>query len=401
MKKNRIIVLLIFLLSLFFVYNYGGKVPYVFFYLSFIFPIISVVYTIYINFRFKIVQNIDRKYATKGETIEYSCSIYNEDFLIYPYMKVSFYEENNMLSDEIESRYFSLLPKTKHSFSVDINCKYRGHFVFGIKYIEIEDFLGIFKMRYSPTNSYLIEVSPRVVKLNRVKFNSIYFSESETNLGKNSGECTTFSDIRKYVYGDNFKRIHWKYTAKYNELMSKNYQTTAETNLTLIIDLKKFSSNKTINIIVEDILIESLISLINYSLNNMLKVTLLVYTDQLYKISSKNIQDFDKIYTVITKLKFDYNYNISTIMDLYLSTENSKSNVFLFSSNLDFDLFDSIYKTTSSGLELNLVYVNPEGFNIEEESLKIKNEIIKNLNQMNIPNYKLTKCEDIYSVFEI
>jgi len=47
------------------------------------------------------------------------------------------------------------------------------------------------------------------------------------------------SDLRKYQPTDGYKRIHWKVSAKKNELVSKNFQSTKRNTAALIIDNSK------------------------------------------------------------------------------------------------------------------------------------------------------------------
>jgi hypothetical protein len=397
MIKNRLIIFFIFTLSLILVFSYGEIVSYTLLCFTIFVPLFSIIYTIFVYFRFKVIQNIDKKFVVKGDSIKYNCEICNEDFILYPYIKAKFFSISNVFNQNIEDRYFSLMPNEKLSFSTELDCKFRGDFEIGIQYIEIEDFLGIFKIRYTPINYLSIKVSPRIVKLRRINFNSNYSSDSDTTFGINANESSIFSDVRKYVYGDSFRKIHWKYTAKYKELMSKNFQPSSDTNITVIIDIKKFGNNLYENLVLEDILIESVISLINYCLSNSLKINLLLYNGELIEIKCKNSQDFDNIYSIIDNINFIDDFNIDTVIDLYLKMNNNKSNVFLFSFNINYSLFDSVYEFILSGFPLSLVYVRY----LNEIFDNSKSEIIKNLSQLGMKKYEIKSCDEISSVFEL
>ena len=52
--------------SITFIYFYGGKVPYMLFYIVLLLPVVSLLYTGFIFLRFKYGQAIDKKNCNKG-----------------------------------------------------------------------------------------------------------------------------------------------------------------------------------------------------------------------------------------------------------------------------------------------------------------------------------------------
>ena len=44
-------------------------------------------------------------------------------------------------------------------------------------------------------------------------------------------------DIRKYKIGDSLKRIHWKVSAKYGELYTKNYEMYSNEEYNIFLDM--------------------------------------------------------------------------------------------------------------------------------------------------------------------
>jgi len=103
------------------------------FYTVLLLPFVSIA----IFVRFKYVQDIDKRSVVKGEEINYTLSIHNEDFFLYPYIKINFFNNDTIFSNQFEPHF------KKKTFSYKLCCKYRGDFFVGVKSIEFEDYLGI------------------------------------------------------------------------------------------------------------------------------------------------------------------------------------------------------------------------------------------------------------------
>ncbi|MCX7921802.1 MAG: DUF58 domain-containing protein [Clostridia bacterium] len=398
MKRNRILFTALLVSSLIYLYFYGGKIPYMFLYTTLTVFSVSFLYTFIVYERFKYIQEVDKTIITKGDRINFLFSINNEDFLLYPYVKVTFCGSGTIFSKQFQTKSLSLLPNSKKTFAFELECKYRGHYAIGIEKVEIDDFLGIFRFTYSISEPKYITVYPKLIYIDRFKLRTNYFSETHSILDNKFEDMTTISDIRKYSYGDSFKKIHWKLTAKAGEMMVKNFQSTSETSATVVIDLKKNNYPIDVNAVIEDKLIESAIAIIHYCLSNWIPVNIVFYSESFNSISLRNPSDFDEIYKVLAKVSFNGNANLNDILNIYLDSNILKTNFVILSSNIDYDLYDQIYKTKMSGNEVSLVYVYPSE-HMNGKSNDVFN-ILSNLPEVGIDIYKMDIDDDIKSVLE-
>jgi hypothetical protein len=170
----------------------------------------------------------------------------------------------------------------------------------------------------------------------------------------------TMLDTRQYIYGDNLKRIHWKLSAKFNELMVKRFQNTCETSSTLILDLKKGSLSPEENAVIDDKVIEAAVSIIYYCLHKWIPVNLVFYSDGIVELKGKNPLGFDEMYKALSRVSFDQNIDFKDIIDIYTGNTLIKNNILILTSNVDYELYNQIYKTNIAGYNLSLVYVSPE-----------------------------------------
>jgi len=399
MRKNRILYSVLFFLSASFIYFYGGKIPYMLFYTVVLLPLVSLTITSIAFLRFKYVENVAKQSVVKGEEVNYSFCINNEDFFLYPYIRVNFYSNDTVFAKQFQSKTFSLLPRSKKTFNFKLTCKYRGEYLLGIRSIEFEDYLGIFKLTHKPVSAKPIVVLPRLIKLDKLHLNINCISESESLLSNQYESTMAVSDIRKYAFGDSLRKIHWKLSSKMNELLVKNYEGATTTNCAIILDFKKNNYTVEQNTIIEDKLIESSIAVIYYCLSNYIPINLTYYTQGFVEIEANNPLQFEGIYSILSKIKFDHDVNVKDVLDIYTGKDSLiKSNIMLFTSNLSFELYDKLYDARLLGYDVNLIYISP---NVTSDSANNEiNNILKELPEMGITTYRINPEDDIKNVLE-
>jgi uncharacterized protein (DUF58 family) len=398
MKQSRILYLCLFLSTLVFIYFYGGKVPYMLFYTVVLLPVVSLSYTAIVFFRFKYCQDIDKRFVTKGDRLNFIFSISNEDFFLYPYIRVSFYGAKTIFANQFQVRNFSLTPFRGKSYSLELVCNYRGNYEIGINSVEIGDFLGLFSFKYNIFAPKFVTVYPRIVRLDRFFLKTDFMSDTHSVLNTKNEDMSTISDVRKYSYGDSLKRVHWKLTAKSGNIMVKKFQSTSETSAIMLLDLHGNTLENGQNIILEDKLIEAVVSVLHYCLFNWIPINLVYFSERLFDIHAKNHLMFSELYEILAKVKFNETVQMKDLLKVYVNNTISKTNILLFTSNLDYELYNEIYKTSISGFDVSLIYVSSENLTgIRDEDAE---KIIAFLPEIGVTTYRLNIDDDTKCVLE-
>ena len=398
MTKNRVLYGSLFFSALIFIYFYGGKIPYMLFYVIILLPVISIAFTLIAYARFQFVESIDNRIVVKGDTVNFTLSIHNRDFFLYPFIKINFYGADTIFAKQFQSKSFSLLPFKKKSFTFKLTCKYRGYYMVGIKSIEFEDYLGIFRLSYSPKTTKTVTVNPRLIHLDNLRIKTNYLSESHSIMNNRYEDITTISDTRKYAYGDSLKKIHWKLSAKVNELMVKNYEGTSKTNCVIMMDLKKNKYSYEQNLMLEDKLIESTVAVVYYCLYNWIPINLIYHFKDVNDIEAKNTMDFEKIYNMLSNVRFDQDIDLKDLLSIYCRDNTKKVDLLIFTSYLDYGLYDEIYKAKAIGYDVNLIYISPEDLTGTCEC--IVKDILMDLPEIGVNTYKINIDDDIKMIFE-
>lgn len=399
MKRNRIAFAILWILTLVFCYFYKGQFSSMFLYGILLLPIVSCAYMILIYFQFKYWQELDKKFVTKGEEINFKFSIHNESILLYPLIKVKFYNMNSLFVKTFQDKSFTVNPLSKKDYELTFECKYRGYYEFGIDSIYIGDLLGLFYIKHQILTPKCITVYPRIIPLN--KFAVINSNTGDTEkLGRSNYEDNTMiSDTRKYVQGDSIKKIHWKLSAKRQELLVRNYDNSLETAVNIIVDLTCNNYSNKENALIEDAVIESAIAVVHFCLKNFIPVQLIYFNEHMVTHYAKNMFDFDELYTVLFQMQFDQTVQFDEVVKLTQEVAIEDVDIVLVTANLNQMLYTQIYNLAELGKSVILIYVYTPT-NKEKEEIEEIESIFRLLSEINVICYRLGPNDDIKKVLE-
>lgn len=398
MKRNRLFYAFLLFLSLSFVYFYGGRVPYMLFHITLLLPVVSLIYTLIVYLRFKFTQDVDKRFLIKGDRVNFIFSVNNEDIFLYPFISVTLCGAERLFNEQLRIKSFSIKPFGKKSFSFGLTLRYRGSYEIGIKSIDFEDFLGIFRFKYTLRDTKLITVYPRIIELDYFNLKTDYMSEIHANLRSKSEDMSSVEDIRKYAFGDSLRKIHWKLTAKTGRLLVKKYQSTSETSAVLFLDLMSNPYSHETNTIIEDKVVEAAVSVLHYCTRNWIPVRLVYYNDGLKEVEARNPLMFEELYGVLAEIKFNQSIVLEDLLDVYLKEYASKTNVILFTSNISYSLYNVIYEAKVAGFEISLVYISPREASGEE--IADEDNILSSLPEIGVSTFKLNINDDIKGLLE-
>jgi len=393
MRRNRIKFIFLFILSVIFRYNFGGFVPSFLFNTLLTLLVFSIGYTLYVYIRFKFVQDIDKKVIIKGEIVKLVVKLSNEHFILYPYVHVSFFDSHSIFNSNSYSQSLSITPFTKRRFIFDMECKYRGEYEIGISDIYIEDFLGLIKLKYKIPETLKIIVFPKIEHLDKFDLFTTNSSDSQSFSQGVGEDVNNIKDLRGYSYGDSFKRIHWKLTARNNKLMIKNFQSTSEVNVNIILDLRHNSYTNEINIIIEDKLIEAVVSVLHYYLFKGICVNYMFFNEKLEVLRASNQVEFEFIYKTLATIAFEQRVSLSDIVKLHYESSTTSTDIIILTSILDVDLYNEIYNAQMSNHTICLIYISPK--TLISNKFDIADEILDNLPELGVRVYTINPDDDI------
>lgn len=393
MRKNRITFIFLLVVSIIFKYNFGGFVPSLLFNTLLSLLVISLGYTLYVYVRFKFVQDIDKRVIIKGECVQLIVKLSNEDFMLYPYIYVSFFGSHSLFNSNSYSQSLSITPFSQKKFIFNMECKYRGEYEIGISDIYIEDFLGLIRLKYRIPETKRIIVYPKIENLDKLDLYTLNSSDSQNISSGIVEDANNIKDIRNYRYGDSFRKIHWKLTARNNNLMIKNFQSTTDVNVDILLDLRHNNYSDEINIILEDKLIEAVVSIMHYYLSKGACINYIFFNQKLEILKVSNQIEFEQIYKNLSLINFSQQVSLNDIVKLHTESSSTPTDMIILTSILDVDLYNEIYNAQLSNNTVCLVYVSPR--TLVPGKYEMVDDILDNLPEIGVRVFTINPDDDI------
>lgn len=367
-------------------------------------PIFSFISVLYVIIRFKLSHELSSNRIVKGDSVIYTCGIYNEDILAYPEINVVFEGEHLIFQDQINSQSFILMPKSHYDLSITLSCKYWGLYNIGIKYIEIVDFFNLFKLRYSNFIHKKILVYPKILYLKNVYINRIGNVERGINDNIKSFSNQSLTEIKNYEYGERMSLVHWKISTRLGKLMSKKMESITDERYSIFLDLFKSDLNQEENIILEDKLIELFVSFINVISRSSIPFDFhYMLVDGYRKEQYSNPAQFDYFYEHVSNVQFSKSQDIVTLLTNFhveLSDISlSQGKLFIFTFNLTMELIELLSTKVMQGYSVFIFFVSPEELLIKEnEDQTEPSELINITIQSGIRIYEINISDDITNI---
>ncbi|MDF2612338.1 MAG: hypothetical protein K0S71_124 [Clostridia bacterium] len=401
MQRNRVVYGTFLVLAMTFSYFYPGIVSSLFFYTILLIAAVSFSYTLYIYFKFSYLQGVDKKFVTKGEKVHFNVDIVNETKILYPYIEILFYGVDTIFTKHFKTKKIAVLPFSRGRYDFEIDCLYRGYYEVGLKQIQIKDFLGLLSFKYQVLEPKYITVYPRIITLSQFPICTNQLSYVEGVLSGKEEDRITISEMRKYAYGDSIKKIHWKLSAKKDEIMVKNFDSTITVGATMLLDLTENPYTLIQNTILEDKVVEAAIAVIHYCLQHNLEVNLIYHDHEMTKKKAVDYSYFESLYHTLFKIKFESQIEFSDTVKLALGGGTERNTVVLVTSNLNEKIYGQISMCRHEGYSILLLYISPADIVPSNEAQKADREtIILALQEMNVRVYKVEINDDIQSILE-
>lgn len=292
------LILLLFIAALFI----GGKLIYGLFCIAF--SLIMISYAIgrsAYNNLVNLTWEISLKAAT-GDSINLKTDFYNAGYMPIPYLRVKGSLPKRLVGEEQKQRIYSIMPEMIVTLSRDFVCKHKGVYKIGIIETTFEDIFGIFKWnKIFQDDRYLI-VYPKVHLLShldiplRQQFGTVAVKHNAYE------DCASTKDIRKYIIGDSFKKIHWKVTAHRGDFFVRNVELNASADLNVFLDLYDYKLDEDKAFDIEEKGAECAASIIRYALSNSMSVNLIAKGDESIALAAKGADQFSQYLDAISML---------------------------------------------------------------------------------------------------
>jgi len=196
--------------------------------------------------------------------------------------------------------------KSRHRFNLLVKCDYRGLFDIGPMELKSGFPLGITNQSRSVNDSVTqLLVYPTSFAITNLPITthrpaSSHGIDSLAGIGGNED----FFGIREYRRGDSPRFIHWRSTARHQNLIVKEFETRISTELSLVLDLDKSIHGGTGKESTLEYMVKIAASIAQYALNKGHDVQLIGKGENKWDIpSGRGLPQFGKLLEILARVK--------------------------------------------------------------------------------------------------
>jgi len=337
-------------------------------------PLASLALLAFMLKGFKYDQFVDRFAATKGETVFYRLMVRNKGILLLPYIEVAFYGSGTIYREDFVMRRMAIPPHGDHTLEIAFTCKFRGAYDIGVRQIRIKDYLGLFTFRQEIRKLGTLIIYPRIVFIDSFPMINDYDGNTLDFDARRHDNAETISEIRKYRSGDRLRTIHWKLSAKKDELMVKSFEQTSGAAIELILDARCEGRSGDDALELVDKIVECAVALAYHFASRAIPTTLHYFSDVLERQKQTSIHDFQLTYQLLSEASFDGG-SLPSFSILALADGVRKKTIIIVTVGLSQQLCGEAYKLKASGCMVTLIAVQggkddaPEGLDEIKASL--------------------------------
>ncbi|MCR5267738.1 MAG: DUF58 domain-containing protein [Lachnospiraceae bacterium] len=258
MRRNRIILLLLWILSLIAISFYGGAVSYGFFTVLTLIPVVSFLYLILVIMQFRIYQRLEGKAIIANRTSDFYFTLQNEGLMAFASIRVLFYSTFSTISGLTDDTAYELLPHTGIRRQTKMVCKYRGEYDVGIKKIVVQDFFRLFTITYHNREPLRIMVKPNVITLPSLKSaEQVLNTARENRMMKREPDAV----VREYRPGDDIRFMHWNATAAMQKPMIRERIGEQQQGIAIVLDSSRKETQIEEYLPIENKMLETVLAL--------------------------------------------------------------------------------------------------------------------------------------------
>lgn len=294
--------------------------------------------------------------AVTGDEVSLKTDIYNSGLVPVTYLKVNAGLSRKLVGEDQKHKVYSILAERVVNVSRDFTCKHKGVYKISLIETEFEDILGVFKWKKVFDGNRYLCVHPRVYDLKHLDI-PLKQQFGTTAVRQNAFEdYASTKDIRKYVLGDSFKRIHWKVTAHRGDFYVRNAEINASASLNIFLDLYDYGFKGESAYDLEEKGAECAASIMKYALSRSMSVNFIAKGEEQITFSAKKADRFNGFLDMLSKSSANGDMPLEDLMIKEIRKLTWDATVIVITPCVD-KSFPAFLSLRNSGVEFVIIYL--------------------------------------------
>ena len=159
----------------------------------------------------------------------------------------------------------ALAPFEKYDMPFTARFEHIGIYRAGLDRVAVYDFLRLFSFSLKGPKRQRIQVVPRIVDVSGIEFANKSIVEANKAARSVLSDSMDYAAVREYAYGDPMKNVHWKLSARSDDLMTKMFEVYTNPGVAVVLDFYGPGQNAISLMRMFDGVVESGLSIARYA----------------------------------------------------------------------------------------------------------------------------------------
>ena len=263
-------------------------------------------------------------------------------------------------------------------------CYARGVYTIGPLVARSGDILGLFRVQITRGDPVTVVVYPPTVELSYFRLPAADLSGEERVRHGSQTRSSHASSVREYNHGDSLNRIHWPSTAKYDQLMSKEFDSGRSRDVWVVLDLERRIHRSRGMERTDEYAVAIAGSLARLALAEERSVGLIAYGDQEYLLSlGSGTRQMSRVLEMLAWSKTEGDNPLAEVLAQNTMKLDRFASLLIVTSSTTTEWVPVLQNLMYRGLSITVVLVEPTSFGGDRSCY----EVVIRLLSAGIPAY--------------
>jgi len=270
------------------------------------------------------------------------------------------------------------------------SCYARGVYTIGPLVAGGSDPLGLFRVQITRGDPVTVVVYPPTVELPYFRLPSADLSGEERVRHSPQTRSSHASTVREYNHGDSLNRIHWPSTAKCGQLMSKEFDSPAGSDIWVVLDLEQRIHQSMGMERTDEYAVAIAASLARLVLTEERSVGLMAYGDQEYLLPlGSGTRQMSRVLEMLAWSRTEGDIPLADVLSRNTMKLDRFASLLIVTSSSATEWVSVLQNLMYRGLSIAVVLVDPISFGGDESCY----EVVMRLLSAGIPAYVVRRAD--------
>jgi len=347
---------------------FGGSLPYCIFYTMLIMLLASNIYLRAVRKAFEVEITCSETLLNAGASSNVLTKLKFDLPLPIPYVEV-----RSAAFEASRSGFSGYLRDTTWDENIwienELKFPTRGIHQLDDIHVRISDLFHTTSFEKSINTGISIKVYPKIFRISPLSPGGLDIYHETADPSSTSEDQSTIRDVRKYREGDSLKKVHWKLSAKQDDLYVKNLDTISGEEMVLFVDMNNRNYSFDSTGAIEESIIDCAASIINQMIRKDLSIKVFLNTSSGRYFELEDKSGLNRFLDFIITQKSDganelYRYIYENSFRLH-----RMNRIAIVTARLDAPLTEALEQMSQSGYSISVFYCADDPLHKEHSSI--------------------------------